>query len=59
MIKNLKRMTSITAGAMSSRQDFHTLKILGSLDNVKSVKKIDQFLSWKENLIFFTKHNFS
>ena len=43
MIKNLKRMTSITAGAMSSRQDFHTLKILGSMDNVKSVKKLDQF----------------
>ncbi|KAM3137115.1 hypothetical protein pb186bvf_010843 [Paramecium bursaria] len=45
MIKNLKRMTSITAGAMSIRQDFHTLKILGSMDNVKSVKKIDQFQS--------------
>ncbi|CAK83704.1 unnamed protein product (macronuclear) [Paramecium tetraurelia] len=42
-MRNFKKMTSMTAGLMSNKQDYTTLGVLGKMDQYKSQQKLESF----------------
>ncbi|CAD8127594.1 unnamed protein product [Paramecium sonneborni] len=42
-IRNIKKMTTMTAGLMSNKQDYVTLGLLGKIDQYKSQQKLESF----------------
>ncbi|CAD8212768.1 unnamed protein product [Paramecium pentaurelia] len=43
LMRNIKRMTTMTAGLMSNKQDYTTLGVLGKIDQYKSQQKLESF----------------
>ncbi|CAD8106934.1 unnamed protein product [Paramecium primaurelia] len=43
VLKNINKMTNMTAGWMSNKQDYVTLGVLGRIDQIKSQTKLDSF----------------